>query len=266
MSRPRGVELAAALCITLVATGCRGTSSHAARPTIADPTTTSSVPLTAAPTSSTTPPVTFLGHSGLTVTSPAEVGHPATFTGRGCGPGSVIDVGIDLDDPESETSTTVTPFADGTWRVTMPVRDATPLGAQTAQAVCKRATDASHWFFYTPVPVEVTTPRRIRLTPASGLRPGTALRVTPTIGCPTDPTVGSAVVEIANRDGSAPDVDFGRGASDATGIGPAGHWAARLTIPRTMDPGLYAIDAACIYFRATTAWYPAVPIAVLPSR
>jgi hypothetical protein len=177
------------------------------------------------------------------------IGKRVTFSGTGCGPRDVVEVGIDNGGSVRGTSAEAKPRPGGVWSTNALVGDSSVIGTRQARATCFHG--GTIVLSYKPVTVEVTTFRRLRVRPVGPVHPGTTLTVTQVGNCPQ----GVPYVTL-NAGGKlrATAVVMARGTGD---------WSARLGVPPTASPGPYTVQAECDGpSRTENAFYPAVPIAV----
>ena len=189
-------------------------------------------------------------------TTDLRVGQPVTFSGSGCPP--AYWVGIYAPEVTSSGGTTpeeVHPDADGRWSITVPVSDSTALGPQTAHAACKTPDRARIAFRYPPVPINVTTYRRLEVSPATTVAAGTTLDVSAVGACPE--FYDASVTFNGTSDATKPFSALGTVAENDNG-----EWTARVDIAADAAPGVYKIDALCIRSRAFGAFYTPVTVTV----
>jgi hypothetical protein len=113
------------------------------------------------------------------------------------------------------------------------------------------------------VTVNVSTYRRLQVTPGTNVHAGTTLYVK-AIGACAKPFAADygATLEFTNHqvDESKYVQIYGKTAMDAQG-----YWSGHVAVPVNTPPGPYEIDAYCGGYRYYSTWYPTVPITVLPA-
>ncbi len=139
------------------------------------------------------------------------------------------------------------------------------LGAANTQAWCAAYPTGQTRFPYPPIAGTVSTFRRLHVTPATGVHPGTVLTVTETGGCPKGgPT---AVLQPPGRPMLDPSQPGTVGVADFV-PDASGHWHGQVQVqvsPRA-GPGSYLVDVFCFGpGREYDAYYPLVGFTVTAS-
>jgi hypothetical protein len=133
------------------------------------------------------------------------------------------------------------------------VADSTLPGARTAGAACDHL-DGNPLFGDPLVDVQVSTWRRLGVTPMTHAGRIASLEVRGIGVCPRDPPPG--LVELGfhppGEDPSIPGGILPAATADPDGTG---HWSGTIPVPATAEPGRYVLSASCTYSRAETAWY-----------
>jgi hypothetical protein len=147
--------------------------------------------------------------------------------------------------------------SDGRWMIetTLP---AMIIGAASLRGNCLDPSTGIPDFTYSPTAVNVATPYRLQVEPATTVRASATLTVS---------SVGGGCDSLSN-----PDVYLWSAAQPnaLTGIGevvgPAGSaepWHVTLTVPATTSAGEYQVVARCTYSRSYRITYEPVPLRVI---
>ena len=256
---PRRTGLVALGALLVVACGCSGNGGGHAIGT-ASPSTTGDLAstgtsATAAPpsTDSYDNPVAPPG-AELTL-DPAEptVGHPASVAVRGCPVGNTIRVRFVVPvgpGGGSAGPTSVVSSDPMTLHYTFPDGAVGPVDAVVQ---CLEATSDHVVFDYPVQKIVVTTDRRLRVEPATPVAVGATIAITPqgpACAVHTTVSVGLEVpAGVTPVHGQVSDPSSGR-------------WSAQLTVPATLAPGTYQLDASCYDGRSLVGVYTPVTIEV----
>jgi hypothetical protein len=135
------------------------------------------------------------------------------------------------------------------------VADSTALGAQTAHAGCKTPDRVRIAFTYPPVPVTVTTDRRLQVSPGTTVTAGTTLDISAVGACPE--LYDASLTFNGTSEETKPFSAVG-----AVTQNDDGEWTARVDVAGDAAPGAYKIDALCIQSRAFGAFFRPVVITV----
>jgi hypothetical protein len=109
------------------------------------------------------------------------------------------------------------------------------------------------WLFvYPSVPVTVTTPFRLSVLPSTTVSPGSTLRVTPIGGgCPV-PADSWLGLYTTSEPPTRPQIRVAEGLVNNTGFSvDRGRldWTGSQTVPPSLAPGQYRLEADCVYSR-----------------
>jgi len=190
------------------------------------------------------------------------VGQSVTLTGNDCPPGTLVITSLG---PENHVGDTHVAGADGTWSVTTTISPGT-YGPYTVTAGCVNVFDYPNSFAIT-----VSTPYHLEVLPSTTVAPGTTITVEPVGTFCT--SLDSASVGIS----SVPDATFDPVDSNSTWPVPlqvfpmdmtsssqvvSSSWHATLTLPTTMQPGIYYVVAGCSYSRSYPGLFAPTAITV----
>ena len=123
--------------------------------------------------------------------------------------------------------------ADRTWSATVIIPDQSQVGDVPAYATCETSPESVT--AYTPITLNVTTPRHLEVQPGGAVRPGTTLSVTAIGTCPGSP--GNSVV-VGLLDAKQRGVDD---VSVPLVVGGDGNWSGRFVLPGELAPGSYVL-------------------------
>jgi hypothetical protein len=264
----------ACLAIGILLAGCASDALRSEAPmksssgTSSSGTPTQTAPPCCIPSTKATPspPTNFSAKLSVSSTR-LSVGQPMTVNGSDCPAGQWV--GVSLDESERANHTRTLPLgpysffaggpqpvpvgADGQWTTTSTV-PMLPGGPTMLTAYCgPEAGGPTAWLFvYPSVPVTVTTPFRLSVLPSTTVSPGTTLSVTPIGGgcpAPADSWLG---LYSTSQPPARPQIQVAEGEVNNTGLSADQtrlDWTGSLTVPSSLAPGQYRLEADCVYAR-----------------
>ncbi len=195
-----------------------------------------------------------------------QVGGQVTVSGSRCEPGFLGKVALEqsptggpqVSYPFYEDLGQAAVRADGRWTITTSV-PAAIIGASKLAAFCEDPSVGTAALTYRSVPVTVTTPYVLQVTPGTTMHAGGILDVG---------SGGGGCDAISNPDvflwsPSAHPPDNLTGIGEVVGpTGDGGPWHVPLTVPASTEPGQYEVIGRCIYSRSIRITYEPVPVTI----